>query len=249
MTTPPLDARASRLRGARALFTGRGGGASTGPYAGANLALHVGDDPQAVLANRAALRARMDVPVLFVDQVHSADVAVIDARSEIGGDAEGQVRTADALVTDRDDVALAIMVADCLPVLLADAEAGVIGAAHAGRVGLLGGVLEATVAEMIALGARAERIAARIGPSICGQCYEVPEQMCQDASAALPSIAARTRWGTPGLDLRAGAREALGRIGVLDVGIDGPCTAEDPGCFSYRRESVTGRQAGVIALA
>lgn len=248
MTSTPLSARAPRHRGARALFTGRAGGVSAGEFSSLNLARHVGDDPAAVEANRALLAAELDLDpasLVFVDQVHSAEVHVLPAEGP------APVVTADAIVTDRRDVAIAIMVADCLPVLLVDAEAGMIGAAHAGRPGLLGGVLEATVAAMRDLGARPERLTVSIGPSVCGACYEVPAEMWEAGATLLPAAAATTRWGTPALDLRAGAVQALTRLGVPAVAIDAdhPCTLEDDTYFSYRRQGRTGRFAGIIARA
>lgn len=248
-------ARVSPLRGARALFTSRAGGVSTGDAAGLNLARHVGDDDTAVDANRDRVERAMGVSVLYVDQVHSPDVLVVE---DLAGDEEGRglevlrarPRTADALVTSRRDVALAMMVADCLPVLLVDAEAGVIGAAHAGRRGLLDGVLEATVEAMARRGARPGAISADIGPSVCGACYEVPLAMREEAETTLSGIGADTSWGTPSLDLRAGAVTALARAGVPRgaIGSQAPCTVEDPAYFSYRRAARTGRQAGVIRL-
>jgi YfiH family protein len=161
------------------------------------------------------------------------------------------VRTADAIVTDRDDVALAIMVADCLPVLLADPVAGVVAVAHAGRRGLLDGVLEATLEQMGTLGARAEDTTASIGPAICGSCYEVPEEMREDAARRVPATGATTRWGTPALDLRAGAVSVLEDAGVPAAAIDADhtCTLEDERFFSYRRSARTGRFAGVLRRA
>ena len=243
--TDRLVARAPRLRGARALFTGRAGGTSTGDFAGLNLARHVGDEDAAVEANRALLAAELGRELVFVDQVHSARVHVLPAAGEI------PVVTADALVTDGADVALAIMVADCLPVLLADADSGVIGAAHAGRKGLLDGVLGETVAEMVALGAEPARIQVAIGPSVCGGCYEVPAAMQEESVSRNGALLARTRWGTPALDLTAGAVAALEAAGVPRAAIDAehPCTLEDEDFYSYRRSARTGRLAGVITRA
>lgn len=238
----PLVARAPRLRGARALFTGRAGGVSTGEHAGLNLARHVGDAHSSVERNRALLAEEIGAPVVFVDQVHSAEVHVLPATGEV------PLRTADAMVTDRRDVALAIMVADCLPVLLSDPAAGVIGVAHAGRKGLLGGVLQATIEAMTERGARAEQLEASIGPSICGDCYEVPADMQAEAVAQLPATYATTLRGTPSLDLRAGAVQVLERAGLPSAAIDAehPCTLENERFFSYRRAARTGRFAGVL---
>lgn len=245
MSGTGLPARASRLRGARALFTTRDGGVSRAPYASLNLARHVGDDEGAVATNRERLRAAMGVDVVFVDQVHSAEVAVLEKDDEL---VAARVRTADALVTRRRDVALAIMVADCLPVLLVDPETGVVGAAHAGRAGLLAGVLENTVAAMQELGADAGRVHAEIGPSVCGACYEVPAAMRAEAERTRPGIGATTRHGTPSLDLRAGAVLALAGAGLRTEHVlsDAPCTVEDERFYSYRREQRTGRLVGVI---
>lgn len=243
--TTALPARAPRLRGARALFTTRTGGVSAAPFDALNLARHVGDDDAAVTANREIVAGTVGLPLVFVDQVHSAQVHVLPGSGPV------PVMTADALVTGRDDVALAIMVADCMPVLLSDAEAGVIAAAHAGRPGLLAGVLENTVAAMEHLGGLPERIEVAVGPSACGACYEVPQEMADMAARQLPAVRSRTSWGTHAIDLRAGAVEALGRAGVPPAAIDveAPCTIEDPTWFSYRRARATGRFAGVIRRA
>lgn len=247
MSHPAPRTRASRLRGARALFTTRHGGHGSGDFAGWNLARHVGDDATVVDRNRALLAAELDLApeqLVFVDQVHSADVHVLPAAGPV------PVVTADAIVTDRRDVALGILVADCLPVLLADAEAGVVAVAHAGRPGLLAGVLEHTLEAMASLGARPERTAASIGPSVCGACYEVPAAMRDAGAERLSATFAETRWGTPSLDLRAGAVQVLTARGVpaeaLDL--DHPCTLEDEDFFSYRRAARTGRLAGAVRL-
>ena len=240
--TTPLQARAPRLRGVRALFTGRAGGVSVGDHAGLNLARHVGDESEAVERNRALLAQEIGAALVFVEQVHSADVLVLPAEGPV------PVVAADAIVTARQDVALAIMVADCLPVLLSDPISGTIAVAHAGRQGLLAGVLQNTVTAMERCGARPGDITASIGPSICGSCYEVPDSMREEASALLPAVRASTSWGTPSLDLRAGAQEVLVRAGIPGCAIDAahPCTFEDEGFFSYRRQSRTGRFAGVL---
>lgn len=249
MTSFLPGARASRLRGARALFTARSGGVSEGHWSSLNLARHVGDEPARVEANRARLETALARRVVYVEQVHSADVVTVDAETGVD-DLAAHPRRADALVTARSDVALAIMVADCLPVLLVDAEAGVVGAAHAGRRGLLDGILPATVEAMEGLGARAEAIAAVIGPSVCGRCYEVPAAMRDESEALIGGIGAETSWGTPSLDLRAGAVSSLVSAGLdaANVLADAPCTVEDEAFFSYRRAATTGRFAGAIAL-
>ncbi|GAA4530969.1 peptidoglycan editing factor PgeF [Brachybacterium paraconglomeratum] len=240
--TSALPARASRLRGARALFTGREGGVSTGEHAGLNLARHVGDEEHAVTRNRELLEAELGVPLVFVNQVHSAEVHALPPTGM------APVVTADALVTDRRDVALAIMVADCLPVLLSDPVSGTIAAAHAGRAGLLGGVLQRTLEVMAEFGARPADLTASIGPAICGACYEVPAAMREEAAQQLPATRASTSWGTPSLDLRAGAVAVLSAAGIPRDAIDTdhPCTLEEERFYSYRRQARTGRFAGVL---
>ena len=211
---------------------------SAGDHAGLNLARHVGDEERSVERNRALLAAELGAPVVFVDQVHSAEVHVLPPTGEV------PVRTADAMVTDRRDVALAIMVADCLPVLLSDPVAGVVAAAHAG-------VMQQTIAAMTELGARPEQLEASIGPSICGACYEVPAALREEAAALLPATWAHTSWGTPSLDLRAGAAAVLEAAGVPRASVDAehPCTLEDERFYSYRRHPRTGRFAGVVRRA
>jgi polyphenol oxidase len=154
----------------------------------------------------------------------------------------------DAAVTALPGVALAVLTADCVPVLLADPQAGVVGVAHAGRVGAAAGVLSATLAAMEGLGARMGDCEALLGPAVCGACYEVPAEMRDEVGAALPGSATRTRRGTPGLDLRAGLRAQLAALGVAKVGVDPRCTVEDPDLYSYRRDRRTGRLAAVTWL-
>jgi YfiH family protein len=246
---------------ARAIFTGRtslGGpaadGASVSPYHSANLAGHVGDDPTAVAANRERLAETLGLnaaSVVWMDQVHGASVAVVDAETPApSGDPLGRtVPATDALVTTDASTALAVLVADCVPVLLADETAGVIGAAHAGRRGLADGVLPATVECMASLGARPERLTVRLGPAVCGLCYEVPAQMQQEVVAVAPAALATTRQGTPSLDIRAGLVQQLEGLGVRTPIVSSTCTVEDEEFYSYRRDGVTGRFAGVIWFA
>lgn len=187
------------------------------------------------------VEAELGVPVLNAYQVHSARVVEVDART----DARDLARLhADALVSASDGIGLAVRAADCLPVLFADVEAGLIGAAHAGRVGLAGGVLAATVEALTRLGA--SRLSAWIGPHICGECYEVPEALRAEFSAAMPLAGARTTWGTPSLDLGAAAAAQLADLGVEVTRLD-PCTRTTVGLHSYRRDgAAAGRQAAVV---
>jgi polyphenol oxidase len=232
---------------ARGAFSTRAGGVSGPPWDGLNLALHVEDDPGAVLANRAAVQRATGLPrLVFAQQVHGPRVAVVGA----DGPAEaGAVADVDALVTTEVGVGLVVLAADCLPVVLADARAGVVAAAHAGRQGLLAGVLQETVATMIGLGADPAAVRAVVGPAAGGCCYEVPADMAADAERALPGVRTTTRQGTPSLDLRAGAVHVLSDVGVHDVGHVAVCTLEDPRFYSYRRDGRTGRHAGLAWLA
>ena len=231
-------------------FTTRAGGVSAGPYASLNLGLHVEDEQRRVQANR-ELVARAagvdDDALVFAQQVHGAGVAVVDASTRLR---DGGVAGVDALVTATPGLGLVVLAADCLPVLLADAAAGVVAAAHAGRQGLLAGVLEATLAQMQELGATPAAVTAVLGPVACGGCYEVPQEMADDAERRVPGSRGTTRQGTPSVDLVAGARTVLDRVGVGAVSAVGGCTLEQPErWFSYRRDRTTGRHGGLVRLA
>jgi YfiH family protein len=228
-------------------FTPRSGGVSAAPYGTLNLGLHVEDEDRRVHANRerVARAAGLDDDALvFAQQVHGAGVAVVDRAA--GRDAVAGV---DALVTATPGLGLVVLAADCLPVLLADVEAGVVAAAHAGRQGLLAGVLEETVTAMRGLGATPGGTSAVIGPAACGACYEVPQDMADDAERRLPGSRGRTRQGTPSVDLWAGAAAVLRQAGVRSVTTVGGCTLEQPDLwFSYRRDRTTGRHGGLVRL-
>jgi polyphenol oxidase len=247
--------------GVRVMFTARDGGVSTGPYGSLNLSGGVGDDPAAVAANRdLVLRALGPGPraLGLMRQVHGTGVARLpaDPSCPVGAGHDnppagtgGASPQADALYTDSAAIALGALGADCAAVLIADPVAGLVGAAHAGRPGMAAGVAPALVAAMTAAGAEADRMHALIGPAICGQCYEVPAAMRDEVGALVPGSACTTRTGTPGIDLRAGLRGQLTRLGVGTVSDDARCTAESPELYSYRRDGTTGRFAGLIWLA
>lgn len=231
------------LGSARFAFTDRHGGVSRALYAELNLGDHVGDDDGAVAENRRLLADRIGLPhdrVLYMNQVHGAGVAVVD------GPSNGPAAQADALVTRERDLALVVLVADCVPVLLSDPDAGVVGVAHAGRLGLVAGVVPAVIGTMQRLGAAA--ITARVGPSVCGLCYEVPDRMRAQVSSAVPVAYGTTRQGTPSVDVAAGVEAQLRTAGVDFSRLAG-CTMEDPGLFSHRRDNTTGRFAGVAWLS
>lgn len=237
------------VSGAHFAFTDRWGGVSAAPYDQLNLGGGVGDDPAAVRANRelAATKLGLDpARVVWMNQVHGRDVAVVDGpwRAE----QDGPAPRVDAVVTARRGLALAVLTADCVPVLLADSVAGVAAAAHAGRPGLVAGVVPAAVEAMLALGAEASRITALIGPAVCGRCYEVPEAMRADVAGVVPEAWSTTSWGTPSVDVPAGVRAQLARLGVEMCEKTHICTRESADCFSYRRDRTTGRLAGYVWL-
>jgi hypothetical protein len=225
--------------------TDRRGGRSLSPYDSFNLGDHVGDEPAAVAANRARVARELGVAedrLVWMNQVHGTGVAVVD------GPQAGPVPATDALVTSTRGLVLAVLVADCVPILLADHDTGVVAAVHAGREGVRQGVLPAALSAMASLGARARHVTALLGPAVCGECYEVPEAMQAEVAGVAPAAAVPTRTGTAGLDLRAGLAELLTRAGVREVVHDPRCTMEDPTLFSHRRDGVTGRQAGLVWL-
>ncbi|MFI0836379.1 peptidoglycan editing factor PgeF [Streptomyces sp. NPDC021140] len=234
------------VNGAHFGFTDRWGGVSAVPYEELNLGGAVGDDPVAVTANRELAAKSLGVDparVVWMNQVHGADVAVVDAP---WGDRP--VPRVDAVVTAERGLALAVLTADCVPVLLADPVSGVAAAAHAGRPGLVAGVVPAAVRAMTELGADPARIVARTGPAVCGRCYEVPEEMRAEVAAVEPAAYADTAWGTPALDVGAGVHAQLERLGVRDRAQSPVCTRESADHFSYRRDRTTGRLAGYVWL-
>jgi YfiH family protein len=183
--------------------------------------------------------------VCFPQQVHGADIEVIADLPDL---MDPGVAGADAVVTAVAGLPLGVLVADCMPVLLADPVHRVAAAAHAGRRGLAAGVLQNTVRAMVGLGADPSSTSAVIGPSACGRCYEVPEDMRDEVDATVPGTAARTSRGTASLDLPAGAVGTLNALGVARVEVLGICTMEDERFYSFRRSRNTGRFAGVVML-
>ncbi|WP_439942860.1 peptidoglycan editing factor PgeF [Streptomyces sp. BBFR115] len=234
------------VSGAHFAFTDRWGGVSAVPYEELNLGGAVGDDPATVRANRelAAKSLVLDpARVVWMNQVHGDDVAVVD-----GPWTTDPAPPVDGLVTAVRGLALAVLTADCVPVLLADPVAGVVAAAHAGRPGMVKGVVPAAVEAMRSLGAEPARIVARTGPAVCGRCYEVPEAMRAEVAAVEPAAHAETSWGTPALDVGAGVHAQLERLGVHDRERSPVCTRESADHFSYRRDRTTGRLAGYVWL-
>lgn len=226
----------------RRVTTTRAGGVSAPPFDTFNLGDHVGDDPAAVAANRARLGTAIGLGqerVVWMNQVHGDRVAVVDAPGDTVDDT-------DALVTRTPRLALAVVTADCVPVLLADARAGVVAAVHAGRVGAQKGVVARAVETMVALGAQPADISALLGPAVSGRNYEVPAAMADEVEAALPGSRTTTGRGTPGLDLRAGIARQLTDLGVTAIDVDPRCTVADRTLFSHRRDAPTGRLASLV---
>src|SRR6476620_8707344 len=183
----------------RRVTTTRAGGVSAPPFDTFNLGDHVGDDPAAVAANRKRLGAALGLGedgVVWMNQGH------------------GDVDKTDALGTTTPRLALAVVTADCVPVLMGDARAGVVAAVHAGRVGAQKGIVARTVDAMLRVGARAGDISALLGPAVSGRNYEVPDEMAADVEASLPGSRTTTSRGTPGLDLRAGIARQLTALGI-----------------------------------
>ncbi|HYO41013.1 MAG TPA: polyphenol oxidase family protein [Nocardioidaceae bacterium] len=239
-------------------FTDRHAADGGGPSAALDLSAHPRDDAHRAEVQRsfAMLRAAMasgaadaggrprgvSPPPRLVSmrQVHGADVALVDATALDRDD----IPECDALVTRLPGVALVVRVADCVPVLLADAQAGVVAAVHAGRVGLAAGVVPAAIAAMRTLGAG--RLQGWVGPHVCGGCYEVPEQMRSEVSDSVPAAWSTTSWGTPALDIGAGVRTQLleEAVEVVDAS---RCTVESEDLYSYRRQgAASGRLGGLI---
>lgn len=226
----------------RAFFTDRAGGLSSPPYESLNVATHVGDDPMAVSANRAALEEVVGAPVSFMAPTHGITVAHIDQPGQVP-------EPADVLVTRAPGVAIASQAADCVPVLLHDEASGAVAAVHAGREGLFAGVIDAAVAALLDMrgGWRVHGdMHASIGPAICGQCYEVSPALRNRIVTRHPSAVSTTSWGTPALDLPRAVEARLGQLGFAQIVRHRICTYEDHRYFSHRRDGVTGRNAAVI---
>lgn len=226
----------------RRVTTTRSGGVSAPPYDTFNLGDHVGDDPAAVAANRRRLAEKTGLGdgLVWMHQVHSDRVVRVE------GSGDSPVPDADGLVTTTRRLGLAVVTADCVPVLLADARAGVVGAVHAGRVGARDGVVVRAVEAMREAGARPEDISVLLGPAVSGRNYEVPEAMADEVEAALPGSRTTTARGTAGLDLRAGIARQLAGLGVTAIDIDPRCTVADRTLFSHRRGAPTGRLASLV---
>lgn len=246
--------RAANLDGFRHGFLGRRGGVSTGELAGLNVGYGSSDDRDAIGENRklaiAAVLAGAELAT--VHQVHSAEVVAVERPWP-----QDQRPRADAMVTDRPGLLLGILTADCAPVLLADAKAGVVGAAHAGWRGALAGVTESTITAMEGLGAQRERIAAAVGPCIAQASYQVDETFhgrFLGLDPASDQFFTKGPMGRPHFDLSAYVVARLEAAGIHNVEALGLDTYGDADrFFSYRRSSHRGeddygRQLSCIAV-
>ena len=246
--------RAVNLGGIQHGFLGRRGGVSTGDLAGLNVGFGSGDDREAIAENRRRAVAAVlpGAELATVHQIHSAEVVVVERPW-----AQDERPRADAMVTDRPNLLLGILTADCAPVLLADAQAGVIGVAHAGWRGALAGVTDSAIAAMEGLGARRERIAAAVGPCIGAVSYEVDEAFRRRFLGLEPAneqFFSGGPAGKPHFDLKAYVVARLTAAGIASVEALGLDTYGDADRFySYRRsthrgEADYGRQLSCIAV-
>jgi polyphenol oxidase len=216
-------------------FTNRTGGVSTGAFASLNLGTHVGDELSAVMENRRLVSEAIG-SVQYMSQVHGNRVAIIEDIADVDP-------TADALVTGIPGIALAVQVADCIPLLLSSKQS--VAAVHVGRKGLVNGVAQRAVDVMREMGA--DNLSAIIGPAICGNCYEVSEEIFHEVTSIYPEAKSATRSGTPSLDLLKALASILRGLDI-EVQYETSCTLESEDLFSYRRDAITGRQAGFIWL-
>ena len=233
------------------MTTTRAGGVSKPPFATFNLGDHVGDDPAAVAANRRRLGTAVGLGrpdagaggagIVWMNQVHGVNVEIVDSLRDTVADTDGLVTTTPLL-------ALAVVTADCVPVLMADAGAGVIAAVHAGRVGAQQGIVARALEAMVDVGARIEEVSVLLGPAVSGANYEVPAEMAAEVERSLPGSQTTTHRGTPGLDLRAGIAAQLRTLGVTAIDVDPRCTVADSTLFSHRRDAPTGRLASLVWL-
>ena len=256
MPAPFITSRVLDVPGICHGFFGREGGRSSGDFASNNMSIALGDVQDLVISNRSSAAAQMGdygmKDLVLFRQTHSTTVVTLTKRHDVSVAVE-----ADAMVTNRRDQLLGILTADCAPVLLADAEAGVIGAAHAGWKGAAGGIVCGTVMAMVALGAEPSRIRAAIGPTISAANYEIgPDTAAQiialDKAAAshiaIPEGKERAHFDIPGLLAEQLFGAGVGLVSNLDI-----CTYANPGKYFSHRYAThhgigTGRQIAVIGM-
>ncbi|WP_217874554.1 peptidoglycan editing factor PgeF [Pseudoalteromonas shioyasakiensis] len=224
-----------------ALSTTRQGGVSVAPFDSFNVGLHVGDDEQAVLANRALLTNQLPNPAVWLNQTHSSDVVEVDELSDLS-----EVRSADALYTRLVKQPLAIMTADCLPVLLCSSSGDEVAAVHGGWRGLAQGILASTVSHFQA---PASDIIAWLGPAIGPLQFEVGQEVkeCFCSQNPVHQQAFTAKHEKYMADIYLIARQQLAQLGVVNIYGGEHCTATDKTqFFSYRRDGQTGRMASLI---
>lgn len=225
---------------ARWVVTNRHGGFSQAPYDSLNMASHVGDAPLAVAANRSLLAQELGVPderMVYPGLVHSSDVGVVEGPI-------GLFPNVDILVTRRRSIGLVTMGADCVPMALVDASAGIALTAHVGWRGAADGITDAIAQAVEQAGGTMRNAVAVFGPSICGDCYQVDAARRAAVREVLPQAAVHS---ASGIDIAAGIAAALADEGVSITRVGG-CTFEDEQWFSHRRDGVTGRQAAAVVL-
>jgi len=218
----------------RALFTSRAGGWSTGPYSSRNLGTHVGEDPEVVRRNRDQLAEEVGVRtdrLFFMEQVHGSEVIVVDDSSD-----PSALRRCDAMITKTPGTALVVLVADCAPLLLIGERTS--AAVHVGWRGLFAGIVEKVLDAM-----ESERFTALIGPTICSSCYQVGADL-YDQALERGFIVGNQRLDIPRSIIKILHDVAGTRVERAEW--NGICTLESENHYSYRRDQLTGRQAGVV---
>jgi YfiH family protein len=218
-------------------FTSRYGGVSAGLYQHNNLARHVGDEVGSVDENRMRLESVVG-DVAYMNQSHGDNVSFLERIPEVEPDA-------DAMITTSPGISLAVLTADCIPLLLWDENSRCVAAVHVGRRGLMNGVAIKTLEKMRTLGS--QNIRGVLGPSICAKCYEVGEDVFDEVIRVFPKANSHFGDGRFFLDLAGALQDQLEKSGVTSVKALS-CTFEDSSFFSYRRDGITGRFAGVVTL-
>ncbi|MGV9184238.1 polyphenol oxidase family protein [Arcanobacterium canis] len=221
-------------------FTTRRGGVSTGEYGELNLGQHVGDNAEAVALNRQIVGREFTEPIVWMNQIHSDIYRCASQAADINGVLT--VGDADAVIIERGQAA-AVMVADCLPLLLLDVTGTRAAVVHVGRAGLEKEIALKVRDAMCERGTAASAFRAIVGPHICGRCYEVPVDMMSAVGARFPHAISQTSWGTPALDLAAGLADQLG----MELDVSSYCTRESELYFSHRRSGALGKPAGRFA--
>ncbi len=217
-------------------FTNIHGGVSKAPYKSLNLALHVGDNALDVDQNRNIIKKKFDLPQMaFMEQVHGCDIEILnDAKMP---------PTCDGIITDKPNLALCVLVADCIPLLLYDGKNKVIGAIHAGRAGVFGKIATKALNELSNnYGTKSFQVRAILGPSIKQCCYELGGDILKFAKENYPLHLKNNH-----LDIRGILINELEKLGVEILDLN-TCTCCDKNLFSYRRDKITGRNAGIIML-